>query len=127
MTHQYPSIVELVSTWQPLSYQDILTRDIADARATGDTDRLKTLTHDLRAAPAALTALDALTANYQLSSLLADSLWHTVRAAYEAGATWQQIARATGMTVAQACADHLGHIEQPWPLINRDTGPGQAK
>ena len=70
MTHRYPSIVELVSSWQPSSYRDRLTREIADARQTGDTDHPNILGDTLHAAAAAVDALDALTAIHEFIILV---------------------------------------------------------
>jgi hypothetical protein len=123
LTHRRPSLTELMSTCQALSYRDILTREIATAHKAGDTHRAEILTRDLHTTPAVVGALDALTADHTLATLLLRRQQNDTQAAREAGATWQQIATATGTTIEQACANYLGHTEQPRAPHPPDTPP----
>lgn len=50
-------------------------------------------------------------ANHQLTTLLIEWQGDAIRAARHAGASWNQIATATGTTAEQACADCLAHTE----------------
>jgi hypothetical protein len=45
-----------------------------------------------------VTALEALEANRRLVELLTGQRWYVMRAAREAGATWEQVGAAMGMT-----------------------------
>lgn len=44
LTQRYLYPTELLSSWQPPNYREMLTREIADARQSGDADRVNTLT-----------------------------------------------------------------------------------
>lgn len=109
-----PALVDLLTTWQLWTYRDQLTQQIAQARQAHHTDRVITLTRQLNAAPS-VTALEALAAHHQLITLLLGGQGHAVRAARKAGASWHQIATATGTAVEQACADCLAHAEHSKP------------
>jgi hypothetical protein len=108
------ALVDLLTTWQLWTYRDHLIQQIAAARQAHDTHRVFTLTHQLNTAPG-VTALKALAANHQLTTLLLDGQGQAIRAARKAGASWDQIATATGTTTEQACADCLAHAEHPKP------------
>ena len=116
-----PSLVGLLRTWQIWSYRDSLTRKIADAREAGDTDQVQGLTRRLNAEPADVGPLDALAANHELISLLEAGQSHAIRAARKTGASWQQIATATGTTAEQACADCLAHLDHANPTTTTST------
>ena len=115
------SLADLLSIWQRWSYRDRLTRQIADARQARDTPRVATLTYRLHSAPPGVTALEALAANHHLATLLVEWQGHALRAARQAGASWQQIATATGTTAEQACAACLAHTE--YVNLNTDVLP----
>ena len=110
-----PSLVDLLSTWQLWSYRDRLTHQIAQAHQARDTTRVTTLTHRLNTTPPGVGALEALAANHQLATLLIEWQGDAIRAARHAGASWHQIATATGTTAEQACADCLAHTEHATP------------
>ena len=109
-----PPLVDLLTTWQRWTYRDHLTQQIAAARQAHDTARVITLTRQLDTAPH-VTALEALAANHQLTTLLLGRQSHATRAARKAGASWHQIATATGTTAEQACADCLAHAQHTKP------------
>ena len=109
-----PTLVDLLTTWQLWTYRTQLTQQIAAARQAHDTARVSTLTHQLTTTPR-VTALDALAANHQLSTWLLGGQGPAIRAARQAGASWQQIATATETTAEQACADWLAHTQPTKP------------
>ena len=105
-----PSLADLLSIWQLWSYRDRPTHQIAQVRQARDTNRVTTLTHRLNTAPPGVGALDALAANHQLATLLIEWQGDAIRAARHAGASWNQIATATGTTAERACADCLAKL-----------------
>jgi len=105
------TLTEHLQTWQAWSYRDMVTRAVAQAERAGETERVETLTRGLALEPM-VDPLAALAANDELVRLLSGWRWHAVRAAREAGAAWQQIARTTHTTAEQARAAYLDHIER---------------
>ena len=115
------SLADLLGIWQWWSYRDRLTRQIGHARQARDTPRVATLTYRLNAAPPGGGALEALAANHHLATLLVAWQGHAIRAARQAGASWQQIATATGTTTEAACAACLAHTDHV--NLNTDVPP----
>lgn len=56
--------------------------------------------------------LEAVRAGHELATALQGEQWIAVRAAREAGATWEQIADATDTTAEQARASFAARIER---------------
>ncbi|MHC1561806.1 hypothetical protein ACR9E3_22835 [Actinomycetospora sp. C-140] len=95
---------ELLTTWENWSARDTLTRALNNVTTDNARDRL----HGAIAVTPQVDPLDALRAASELVELLTAWRWQTVYAARRAGATWEQIAEATGATVEQVHAD-LAH------------------
>lgn len=116
------SPIELLSTWQAWNDHDTLTHQITQARAAGNTNRVNTLIHTLRAL-VEVKPLDALVANHELVRLLLALQPHAIRAARKAGASWHQIATAIDTTAEQACVDCLAHTGTPTATPARTPPP----
>ena len=76
-----------------------------------------------------VTALQALTANAQLVELLVGRRWYVIQAAGEAGASWDDVGVALGMSGQAAedwYRDKIAHREQYVPDLHDATRARQA-
>ncbi|MCO1658115.1 hypothetical protein [Pseudonocardia humida] len=92
------------------STRSLFTRFAAEAAAEGDARRAETL-RAIAEAEREVDALDALGAQHELARELCSVEWLTVRAAREAGASWSQIAQATGTGAVRAREAFLDIVE----------------
>lgn len=106
-----PSLKELLETYQAWSLRDTFDRIAERADADGDAARAAEL-REIGRSEASISAVDALAAQHEVSSLLSGWEWLTVRAAREDGATWREIAASTRTDPDQARAGFLARIEQ---------------
>lgn len=110
------SLEQLLSTWQAWNSSDVLAQAVRRAETAGDHDRaahlrdLADTTSPTGTAPP--SALDALAAQHEVSALLAGWRWHTVTAAREQGATWDDIAAATNTSAEQARAEFVDRVDR---------------
>lgn len=98
------NIVALLDTWQQWNAHDVMTR------ALGHSPEQE----------AAVSALDALRDSHELVELLIGWQWQAVYAARYDGATWKQIAAATGSTAEQARADYVAVLDRQKKVLGRD-------
>src|SRR3954447_20376000 len=98
---EFPTLQDLLDTWQAWSTRDTFTRLAAGAGAAGDQERAARLRQQADAA-AVVSAVQALAAQHELASLMAGWQWQTVRAAREDGASWAEIAQAIGTGAIRA-------------------------
>ncbi len=106
-----PSLNELLETYQAWSLRDTFDRIAERAVADGDATRAAEL-REIGRSEASISAVDALAAQHEVSSLLSGWEWLTVRAAREDGASWREIAASTRTDPDQARAGFLARIEQ---------------
>lgn len=106
-----PSLDQLLATWQAWNRRDVLAQATERAADVGDTDRAATL-QALLAQQQAPSATEALAAQHELASLLGGWRWQTVAAARAEGATWGDIAAATGTTNEAAEFEHATALER---------------
>ncbi|MDN5856090.1 MAG: hypothetical protein L0K86_25260, partial [Actinomycetia bacterium] len=93
------------------SYHNSLAQAADRAHVAGNVDAATVLRRGLDTQPG-VSPLDALAAQHQVASMLAGWEWHTVRAAREHGASWREIADATGADPAQARAEFLAAVDR---------------
>src|SRR3954447_25273336 len=98
---QFPTLQDLLGTWQAWSTRDTFTRLAEAAAAAGEQERAARLRATADAEPS-VSAVQALAAQHELVSLLAGWEWQTVRAAREDGASWAEIAQAIGTGAIRA-------------------------
>lgn len=116
-----PSLSALLDTWQAWNGREVFERAAARARAAGEHQRAARLA-ELVARDREVAALDALSAQHELSSLLAGWQWHTVRAAREQGATWADIAYATRTDPEHARTAYLDTVDRQEHAAHRHGG-----
>lgn len=85
------SLAELLALWQAWNSSDVTDRAARRADAAGNSEQAEKLRALNHGGPSALAALAA---QHELTSLLEGWRWHTVLAAREQGATWADIADA---------------------------------
>lgn len=106
-----PSLNELLETYQAWSLRDTFGRIAERADADGDATRAAEL-REIGRSEASISAVDALAAQHEVSSLLSGWEWLTIRAAREDGASWGEVAASTRTDPEQARAGFLARIEQ---------------
>lgn len=106
-----PSLNKLLETYQAWSLRDTFDRIAERADADGDVDRAAEL-REIGRSETPVSAVDALAAQHEVSSLLSGWEWLTIRAAREDGASWREIATSTRSDPEQARAGFLARIEQ---------------
>ncbi|MDD7967793.1 hypothetical protein [Actinomycetospora lemnae] len=104
-----PGLEGLLATWQAWNRRDVLARAAGRAANAGDTERAAAL-HALLDGQEAPSRTAALAAQHELASLLKGWRWQTVAAARAEGATWDDVAAATGTTAEAARADHARQL-----------------
>jgi hypothetical protein len=107
--NEVPSPERLLATWQAWSLNGLYTRAAAKARQRGDEHAAARLDQVFTDSPP-VAGLDALAANHELVRLLSGWQWHAVYASRRDGASWAEIATATGTTAEHARTTFLEHI-----------------
>lgn len=95
------NLPELFETWRAWNERSVLDTALRRAEQAGEQERAAQLRELLADRPRVL-AVDALAAQHELTELLSGWRWHTVTAAREEGATWDDIAAATRADPDQA-------------------------
>ena len=115
MTSSEPAGLDrLLATWQAWNGRDVLARAADRAATTGDGERAATL-HALIAAQeerGVPLAIEALAAQHELATQLEGWRWQTVAAAREQGASWDDIAAATGTTYEISRTEYAMEVER---------------
>ncbi|MFC5136785.1 hypothetical protein ACFPK1_00945 [Actinomycetospora rhizophila] len=108
-----PSLQRLLATWQAWNSRDVLAQAAHRAHTAGDTERAAALHFllDADGQPAGPSATEALAAQHELATRLAGWRWQTVAAARAEGATWRDIAAATGATAEHARTEYAMDLE----------------
>lgn len=106
-----PSLNKLLETYQAWSLRDTFDRMAERADADGDAARAAEL-REIGRSETPISAVDALAAQHEVSSLLSGWEWLTIRAAREDGASWREIATSTRTDPEQARAGFLARIDQ---------------
>lgn len=102
---------ELLDIWQTWASRDAADDAIHRAEQRGD-QRSAEIMRKYRDTEPAGDPIDALRAGRELATALLGEQWIAVRAAREAGATWEQIAAATDTTGELARAEFAARIER---------------
>jgi hypothetical protein len=103
--HEQSDEAALLNTWQMFGSRLTWATEIEKgADRAGAEQALGDLPH--------ITALDALRANAHLVGLLAGRRWYVMQAAREAGATWDEIGEALGMSRQGAYDSYRRKIRQ---------------
>ncbi|MDN5855822.1 MAG: hypothetical protein L0K86_23875, partial [Actinomycetia bacterium] len=104
------SLQQLMAVWQAWSGRDVIERAARRAEGAGDPAQARRL-RALDDGPA-VSAVEALAAQHEVSSLLAGWEWQTIRAARDEGATWADIGRAVAADPAAARTAYLTAIDR---------------
>jgi hypothetical protein len=108
------NLSELFNTWQVWNAHAVAEQAARRAETDGRDEDAAELRRGLAQDPTAPTAIDALAAQHELVELLGGWRWHTITAAREQGATWDDVAAVTGtdpITAQQGFREHLAHAE----------------
>ncbi|MCD2197687.1 hypothetical protein LQ327_30380 [Actinomycetospora endophytica] len=109
------NLSELFATWQAWHTRDVAEQAARRAEIDGRDDDADQLRRDPAGDGFAPRAIEALAAQHELAERLGDWRWHTVTAAREQGASWNDVAAATGTdptTAQQAYRDRVTAAEQ---------------
>src|ERR1017187_394712 len=109
---RYPELgtAGLLARWDAWSAHDTWTRMLAKFTAEGN-EKHAAGARDALTGMEAVSPLDALAANEELTRLMTGWRWLAMRDARESGATWEQIGESLGMTRQGAKAAYLSTVE----------------
>lgn len=108
------NLSELFATWQTWNERNVVEQAARRAEQAGRDEDAAELRRGLAEDEAASSAVEALAAQHELTELLGGWRWHTVTAAREQGATWTDVAAATGTdptTARDAFRDQVAAAE----------------
>jgi hypothetical protein len=104
------NLSDLFATWQAWNARDVANQAARRAETDGRPDDAEDLRRGLAQDTIAPTAIEALAAQHELAEALTGWRWHTITAAREQGATWNDVAAATGTDPTAAQQDYLDRI-----------------
>jgi hypothetical protein len=90
------NLAELFATWQAWNAHDLIEQAARRAETDGRAADADELRRDLAQDTTTPTAIEALAAQHEIAERLGGWHWNTVTAAREQGATWDDVAAATG-------------------------------
>lgn len=99
---------DLLATWDDWSAREVLIHAFAKA----PTDHARAVLDRSLAEASKIDPLDVLRDSSELIALVQGQQWQAVYAARRAGASWDDIAEATGATTDQARATYAATVER---------------